>query len=320
MMTAPTAESRFKIRVLPLLVVSLAAFAGVPVWSQEAADEDLPNFEEEIDATSSVVAPEEERPVLPPPAANLEAHSSPASSMPTGKFVMPKAPPGGGTVKTPHPNAAKGLLKIDRRGIYQYKTRVPEKSAAASMQFGYQTTPQISSDKGFTFADMYGTDGVVGLVGSYEWQPFRRFGSLGLSFESGLTVARGNGRFSSGEVASEIYTMVIVPANLLVVYRFEYMRRQWVVPFIEGGGGVYGMAEVRDDGKKPTLAAAPAAMGGGGIHINLSRFDPAGAFVLAQEYSVADMWLTIRGRVIQGLNSDLDISSELISAGFTVDF
>jgi hypothetical protein len=48
--------------------------------------------------------------------------------------------------------------------------------------------------------------------------------------------------------------------------------------------------------------------------------DPRGAFVLGEEYGIADMWLTLDARVMQGLNSDVNFTSTILSLGMTVDF
>jgi hypothetical protein len=237
-----------------------------------------------------------------------------------GRFKKPAGPKGGGILEAPHPNAAKGLLKIEKDGTYVYRTKVPEKSKSSSLRVGYLTTPLIKSDQGISFGDIYGADGLVGVVGEYEWQPFRDFGTIGIRIGSGLVFARGNGRFADGSLAEEIYNLFVLPLSAELSYRFEYVRRQWAVPFITGGGVAYGLAEYRDDGKPPTVAFSPAVSAGGGIHFNLSRWDVQGAFVLAQEYAIADLWLTLEAKVIQGLDQELDMSNQSVSAGFTVDF
>lgn len=268
-------------------------------------------------AGESFTAPEEQRPVTPMP----EYTPAPVVEMAApGTFQKPKGPPQGGTLEATHPNAAKGLLRIEKDGTYVYRTKIPEKTRSSSMRVGYLTTPLIRNAQGVSFGDIYGADGLLGLVGEYEWQPFRRFGALGFRIGSGLVVARGNGRFADGVVAEEIYNLVVLPLSAEISYRFEYVRRQWAVPFVTGGAVGYGMVEFRDDGKAPTMAFSPAVIAGGGVHFNISRWDPQGAFVLAQDYAIADLWLTLEGKVIQGLDQSLDMTNQTVSAGFTVDF
>lgn len=330
---------KWKPRFATLLLVVAALGGGLHALAQD--DDFDAEFQESLDtgddlnlppesefsgeafgteAGENFTAPEEQRPpespYVPPPI------DSPAQAelVEPGTFRKPKGPPGGGTLEAPHPNAAKGLLRIEKDGTYVYRTAIPEKSRSGSMRVGYLTTPLIRNSQGVSFGDIYGADGLVGLVGEYEWQPFRKFGAIGFRIGSGLVVARGNGRFADGTLAEEIYNLVVLPLSAEVSYRFEYVRRQWAVPFITGGAVAYGLVEFRDDGKPPVTAFSPAVVGGGGIHFNISRWDPKGAFVLAQDYAIADLWLTVEGKVIQGLDQDLDMTNQTVSAGFTVDF
>lgn len=307
--------------LLPLLFIT-----GPTTWAQDDKfDTELLESEEGLPPEmpeESFAAPEEVRP--PQPSSAFESSPSTSASEPTesvpGSFRKPKGPPGGGTLKVPHPNAARGLLKIDKEGAYIYRTPLPAKSRSSSFRVAYQSSPVISNAQGVTFGDIYGSDGLVGLLGEYEWQPFHGFGALGFQLGSGLVIARGNGRFANGDVAEEVYTLYVVPLSALVVYRFEYVRRQWAVPFISGGATAYGMVESRDDGNQAKVAVSPAVVGGAGIHFNLSRWDPQGSFLLAQDYDVADLWLTVEAKYVQGLDQELDMSNQTVSAGFTVDF
>jgi hypothetical protein len=74
----------------------------------------------------------------PAPKALIESN---LSSRPDAKseplFVKPAGPKQGGVLKVPHPNTAKGLLKIDKDGSYQYKVRLRPKSQSSSFRFGF---------------------------------------------------------------------------------------------------------------------------------------------------------------------------------------
>lgn len=240
-----------------------------------------------------------------------------------GSFKKPAGPPQGGTVRVPHPDAAKGLLRINKDGSYQYKTTLRPKSQAMSVRVMMMTPPTISGPNGATFKSIYGSGSLYSLAVDYEWDPFKSFGALGVQLGTGIATAHGNGvltGYAGNSTAQETYNIFIVPLSAYAIYRFEYVRRQWVVPFVNGGVTYYGMAEKRDDDKPVKFAGAPAIGGGGGVHLSISRLDQAKAFVLDREYGVADMWLTLEGRVVQGLYSDTDFSSEMVSVGVTVDF
>ncbi|GIL16670.1 MAG: hypothetical protein BroJett040_04210 [Oligoflexia bacterium] len=222
----------------------------------------------------------------------------------------------------PHPGAAQGLQRINKDGSYQYKVPLREKSQSTSVRFSSMSTPKIDGGNGNTYDALYGSSRAVGLLIDYDWQPFRGFGSLGLQLGVGIFSASGHGvlQDGAGTASEESYTLYMVPLSAFLVYRFEYVRRQWIVPFIAGGGTLYGLAERRDDGKKPTFASASAAGGGGGVHFSISRLDPHGAFTLDRDYGIADMWLTLEARVMQGLRSDIDFTNTEFSAGITVDY
>lgn len=236
-------------------------------------------------------------------------------------FVRPEGPKQGGSIMVPHPGAAKGLIRINKDGSYQYKTLEKDKNQALSFRVSSTTPPRIKAANGVGFTDIYGKSSLTGIIGDYEWQPFRGFGALGLQLGSGLIMARGNGRFADLVVAREAYDLFVIPLSAFLVYRFEYMRRQWFVPFVNGGGTMYGLIEKRDDSKPAQFATAQALGFGGGLHISISRWDPQGAFVMQKEYGVADLWLTLEARITQGIpRQDVDFSNQTASLGITVDY
>lgn len=238
-----------------------------------------------------------------------------------GSFRKPPGPVQGGTLKVPHPNAAKGLLRINKDGSYQYRTKIRPKSQAMSVRLGAMTPPVVAGQaNGLTYKSMYGSANIVALHVDYEWAPFRQFGSLGLQLGGGLATAQGNGTLASGPPAEEKYTLVILPLSAFAVYRMEYARRQWLVPFLNGGFTYYGLAEKRDDDSPLKVAGTSAIGGGGGVHLSISRWDPQSAFTLDREYGIADMWFTIEARAMQGLNQEIDFSNQMVTAGVTMDF
>ncbi|PIS09883.1 MAG: hypothetical protein COT73_12365 [Bdellovibrio sp. CG10_big_fil_rev_8_21_14_0_10_47_8] len=262
---------------------------------------------------------ESEEAVSSDPNTNRFPHAEPL-------FKKPEGPPQGGTIRVEHPRAAQGLQRINKDGVYQYRTGLKEKSKSGSFRLSSMTTPTIKgTNSAVTFNNMYGSSDLMGLQVTYEWQPFRSFGSLGLQLESGFATASGKGYFKTARSdgttrAEESYNLYVVPMSAFLNYRFEYKRRQWIVPFISGGGTYFGMVEVRDDGKAPVVAGAPAVGGGGGALFCISCVDSANAFVMSQEYGIADLWLVLEARAMQGLYDDIDFTSQMISLGITVDF
>jgi hypothetical protein len=229
---------------------------------------------------------------------------------------------GGGEkiIKVPHPNAAKGLIRINKDGSYQYRIKVKEKTQASSFNMAAITSPIIANalTPTVTYNSMYGTN-LYGMIVNYEWMPFRRFGTMGIIFESGISSARGRGRLEDGNPAEETYNLFVIPMTAMLKYRFEYFKRQWFVPYVLGGGTYYGMVELRDDNTK-TIAGAAAVGGGGGLHINVTRWDPEGAFRLDTEWGITDMWLTAELRIMKGVKPEIDFTSTTLQLGITVDY
>ena len=305
---------------LRLVLILLSFYYFCPAWSQEEPPNEAPyvQVEEDLDQefnefekteTSETSVTE---PTIPEPT-KLKVQTNAVTtneSLAQPQFVKPKGPARGGVLRVPHPNAAKGLLRIEKDGSYQYKVALKEKSQSSSMRFGTMTPPKITGNNSKTFSDYYGSANIAAITVEYEWQPFQSFGRLGLNLGSGIGSVRGNGYFQQGGAkAEETYTMYLVPLTAFLTYRFEYVRRQWVVPYINGGMTYYGMAEIRDD-QKFSFAGASAAGGGGGLLISISAFDPAKAFIMDREYGIADLYLSIEARVMQGLSKQVDFSNQ----------
>lgn len=302
-----------------LLVLLSAPFTGLAQDMDDfgALDEEIeePGLEESTEEPSGLLDEEEPEDSMAP------TFGEAPMSLPAHEYRPPQGPPQGGTYKIPHPGAAQGLLKIQKDGNYLYKVPQKEKSQAISFRMGTISSPKVDGANGVSFGDMYPSAGLFGLLGEYEWQPFRgTLGALGLQLGTGLIVARGNGRFADGTRAREVYTLVVLPASLMIIYRFEYMHRQWFVPFVKGGGTYYGLIEKRDDAKPPAFAGSPAMVAGCGVHFGVSRWDSKGSFVLSQDYGISDIWFTVEGQVAVGLRSDLDFTNQSVTAGFTVDY
>lgn len=288
---------------------------------------------------ASVLPPEESvaAPVQPPPSdsssmpwtaparSNLTPPSvigTPAAAAPAAGFVKPVGPKAGGVLVVPHPNAPKGLLRINKDDSYQYKTHRISKSQSVSVKLGPGTPPKITGPEGsnLTYESMYGHGSYTALNLDYEWQAFRKFGSLGLQVGSGFAIMQGTGQLQSGGKAMEKFTMLALPASAFVIYRLEFSRKQWFVPYLLGGGTLFGLVERRDDGKRTNFALAPTAGGAIGAHFALTGVDERSAFVLSEDYGIADLWFTLEGRFLKGLRSDVDFTTAQITGGVTMDF
>jgi hypothetical protein len=245
---------------------------------------------------------------------------------PDPMFKKPPGPVQGGTLKVEHPRAAEGLIRINKDGSYQYRTKVKDRSKSSSFKIGVMSPPEIDSgNAAINYKSMYGSRDIFALLFDYEWEPFSSTKNIGIKFGTGLATATGQGFFKvsktgRGPRSEEKYTLFMVPLSAFLNYRFEYNKKQWFVPYLSAGATFFGMGEFRNDQAEPSFAGAAAAGGGGGVLIPLSRLDDHNAFTLSEEYGIADMWLAVEYIAMQGLSEDIDFTHQQINMGIQVDF
>lgn len=257
----------------------------------------------ELDAPSDVLVSEEERPIP-----NVE--------------IVQKSKQGG-VEYIRHPQAAKGLLVIEKDGTYIYRTKEDLSfDQTGIFRFGMMDAPKITSADGqTTFSDMYSPS--VPMIGfDYEWQPLNGFGRWGIQAGFGIITASGPGRFVSdpSKEAKEQYTFIAIPLSLGGVYRMEVMNRQWLAPYISAGVNYFPVIETRDDDKSPGMVGTPGVYGSGGMMINLTALDRDTAFNLRSEYGIANLWVTLDYRYIKTFSEEVDFTSGLIGGGIAVDY
>ncbi len=233
------------------------------------------------------------------------------------------------TKKIKHPGAKEGLYLIDEEGVYHYRVQtVSKKDNSMFFRFISQSAPSISgtTDSGdFSFEDMYETSELTGIDVVYEWQPFKNFGKAGVQFGVGFATASGKGFFRSndpslvGKVPRESYTFFSIPISLGAVYRFEYGERQWVAPYIAGGGIYYGLVEYRNDGDFNSVGT-PAGYGAAGILLNLTAMNKELAFKVDREYGFSQLWINAEYKRIQSFDNKLDMTANQIAVGLGADY
>lgn len=232
----------------------------------------------------------------------------------------------GGVHYIHHPQASKGLLRITEDGAYVYKTEeIKSQGKSGTLRFGMMDPPKIlSADGTTTFQSMYSASQQPLLMFDYEWQPFSNFGKLGVQAGFGFLMSTGKGRFISGSMAGqeaeESYTFAAIPLNLGLTYRMEWMRGQWLAPYVSAGGTYVGVVEFRDDSKAPSAVGTPGAYGAGGFLFNISAMNRSTAFTMANEYGITNLWITLEYRYLYTFSEEVDLTSGIISAGVAVDY
>lgn len=228
-----------------------------------------------------------------------------------------------------HPNAAKGLIKIDKNRIYQYKVKTSEQTAVGTFHLGlYEPLDLVNpEDSSLTFDELYDETNFPIILYDHEFQFWSKLGRLSWKVGGGFYFAQGNGRFVNlnpdPDGPSEAFSLFIFPMNVGLTYRFQYYDYQWLVPYVEGGGDIFAFAETRDDDYNPSLGAAfgaaPAAHGSVGLSVLLGR--NASSFLdLDREYGINTIYLTAEFRRYVALSSKFDFTGNAITGGISAEY
>jgi hypothetical protein len=282
---------------------------------------------EQVDLEPAEPPPSEEMPPIADDTAPLPPENRPSSSSGEPIFDWSKHR---GEREVAHPFAEKGLIRIKKDGTYIYKTEESKQKDAFSFAFGLFDPSNLSNPdaQGPTaeFKNNYDQTNSPAIMATYEWQFMKSpVGKMGLRVGSGLYVAQGNGHFKSTGPNSaltprEIFTFLAMPNNVGVVYRMQFWDRQLFVPYGEGGGIAWTFAELRDDNKNPKFGGALGAYFAAGLAVNLTYFDKVAALQLDREYGINRVYLTAEYRPIISLSEKYDFSSDMIDAGFLMEF
>ncbi len=228
-----------------------------------------------------------------------------------------------------HPNAERGLIKIDKERNYIYKVPTSEQSGTGSFRMGSYKPTELTNpqNSALTFEEMYDTNYPI-LLYDQEFQLSRRFGKLSWKAGAGFYFAQGTGQFAEENndptaEPREKFTLFVIPLNIGLAYRFKFFENQWLVPYAEGALDGFCFGESRDDDQNPALGAAlgfaPAAHFSFGGSIPLGR--NARSFIdLDREYGINAVYLTVEFRQYVALSDKYDFSGQAISGGITADY
>lgn len=299
------------------------------------------NIENEFDNSEGMINlnDQDRSQLVPPPPLNSQPSSAAPSSSALTKPVSSSPSKSPETTKTEktvekdaefikHPNAKKGLYLIDKDGVYHYKTeKISEQNQSLSVKIGSLPVPEIKGtlDNGseFSFGDMYGNSNLIQTQIDYEFRFFKNYKQLFAQFGLGFFTATGSGYFKAGDsnaTPKEKYTIIGLPVSLGATYRFEFTNRQWIAPYLSGGGLYYSFVEMRDDGKKTKAVGTPGGYGAAGALLNITAWDKELQFKMNSEYGIKNIWINIEFKYIKTSNEDLDVSNSYLAAGVTVDY
>lgn len=318
-----------------LLVFSLSTHAQLNGGSKSEG-----KFEPDVEDMGELKPPTELSPDLEPP---TETSKPPAETQAAPAPAPKSAPVGTGGVifdwtkyqnatEVPHPYAEKGLLRITRDHTYIYKVDESEQKTAVQVRFGIYdpvnlTAPGKDGGTETLFEENYDNTQNPALMADWEWQAWKSpIGKWGFTLGAGAYVAQGNGHFAgtvnaqAGKTPREIFTFVLLPINLGVVYRLQIWHKQLLIPYATGGGTGFVFSEFRDDNKGPKFGGAPGGYFAAGGALNLSYFDAMSRIQLDREYGINAIFLTGEYRQLISFNKKFDFDSDLINAGFLMEY
>lgn len=234
--------------------------------------------------------------------------------------------------KIAHP-AAKidGLTRIDSEGNYIYDVQDPLRNESVHLRIGVATNPDISvkiSQYNSTnvyeveFDDIYKGASKLSIGFDYEYYFTLIGGKIGLQTGFATQFADGRGRLASNPAAESIekFTFITMPIYLGLIYRFEYRDRQYLAPYISGGGSYVGLLEKRDDVDKINAIGTPGFYGAAGLLLNITAFDRDLAGEFKVEYNISNLWINVELRSVQVSSEAFSYNNNFIQGGLSFDF
>lgn len=311
---------------LTILILSLSCLWALSAGAQEEVDDTDQEFFEE-DAESEEPMPQLSEEPVEFSSDPIELDREPVPQIQRRRETVDYEQLRGPR-RIQHPNAEKGLIRITKDRTYIYKVKPSDQNHAVSFRFGlFEPVNLENPETGANFEDNYPDSANPILLIEYEWQLWKSaIGKFGLKVGSGIYYANGNGRFKNNYAENqtkepkEVFTFLAFPNSLGAVYRAQFWDRQLLVPYVDGGVIGFTFAELRDDGENPKFGFSPAAFAAAGLALNLSSFDKISAFNLDAEYGINAVYLVAEYRNIVSLGGKFDLSSDLINAGFLMEF
>lgn len=224
-------------------------------------------------------------------------------------------------VKPKARNYANGLESVASDGSYLYTIEESELEGSASIRVASMPPLPLVNKLGVSYEDVYGNASVTLALLDYDWLSFKSLGHWVLSVGTGLGTVNGPGRFIDDFTeAREIYSLYVILNHITFVYRFQFSKKPWFVPYVSLGAVPAILFERRDDDKRNKIAFSPSVHGSGGVRFNLGRLDTYGGGQLDAEYGINNMWLDVEFRRLQSFSEEIDISSNLFNVGLGFDF
>lgn len=218
--------------------------------------------------------------------------------------------------------AQRSVPKIKKREYVYPRREIPQHFAASLRAGPYYAPALVNPESSLAFNQIYTNPSGVIVLFDFEYQFSKSFGKWGIKGGSGVYTASGNGRFRTPPyaIAKEVYTFFLFPNNVSAIWRGSFWKNQFIVPFVEGGGGYYTFAEVRDDYKRTKYGGALVAQWAAGGALLLDAIAPGSMGELESDYGISHMYVVAEYRSIIGLRKDFDFSTNYFDLGFMFEF
>jgi hypothetical protein len=183
-----------------------------------------------------------------------------------------------------------------------------------------------------SFSGVYGSGWAPDLQISGEWQPFHSewFGNIGLVAGGGVASFRGKGIFAInltnpvnpsqafGSESRTVFRYLMVPVWAGANYRFNLLRI--VRPYVQGGAGVIGSSETREDTNERKSALSRAVFLSAGAAFWLNPILPKSLWDLYSTSGVKHYSLIVDYTRVLPMGSGVRIASQGISVGLLYEF
>lgn len=231
-----------------------------------------------------------------------------------------------------HPSAkADGLTRIDADGNYIYDTEYELGNQSVHLHLGMVNNPQISVEITqyntnntyvVDFDTMYDRAQKLTLGFDYEYFFVKDIGKLGVQAGLAVQYAAGKGRLASDPTKEsvETFSFVTMPLFLGATYRFEYKDRQYLAPYLSGGGTYTGLMEKRDDNEDIRAIGSFGYYGAAGVLLNVTAFSREMAAEFRSEYSISNFWINAEFRTVQVASEAFNYDNSFIQGGISLDF
>lgn len=222
-----------------------------------------------------------------------------------------------------HPQAEKGLIKIEKTGAYRYKVNSSPISSSFSFRVGTFDPTKLENpdlDPVVGFADIYDPASGPILFGDYEFRFLKSLGKMGFKLGGGLFATSGKGIFEDTQTpALESFTFIALPFTASLIYRLQFWEGQPIVPYGEGGLMGIGFMELRDDGVPPKFGGSSGFFVAGGAQVDMGLFGSEEILDLDNEYGINRLWFLLEFRA-QYSFSKYDFSGNVINGGFLFEY